>query len=123
MVYCRNKRDAETRKRGDTVMRDEFAGRRVTLSSERFCSRRPSEAAVVSRFGLSQHCGFTLIELVMTITVMTILTLGVMPLVKVSVKRQKEQQLRDALRQMRIAIDEFHRDTVGMPVSGIGGET
>ena len=46
--------------------------------------------------------GFTLIELVMTITVMTILTLGVMPLVKVSVKRQKEQQLRDALRQMRI---------------------
>jgi general secretion pathway protein G len=49
---------------------------------------------------------------------MTILTLGVIPLVKVSVRRQKEQQLRDALRQMRIAIDEFHRDTVGMNCSG-----
>jgi general secretion pathway protein G len=62
--------------------------------------------------------GFSLIELVITITVLTILTLGAMPLVKVSVKRQKEQQLRDSLRQMRIAIDEFHRDTVGMVCTG-----
>ena len=53
-------------------------------------------------------------ELVITITVLTILTMGVLPLVKVSVKRQKEQQLRDTLRQIRMAIDEFHRDTVGM---------
>jgi len=62
--------------------------------------------------------GFSLIELVITITVLTILTLGAMPLVKVSVKRQKEQQLRDSLRQIRIAIDEFHRDTVGMVCTG-----
>src|SRR5688572_29548610 len=66
--------------------------------------------------------GFSLIELVITITVLTILTLGVMPLVKVSVKRQKEQQLRDSLRQIRIAIDEFRRDTIGMVCTGaIGG--
>ncbi len=71
------------------------------------------------RVPFSSARGFTLIELVMTITVMTILTLGVIPLMKISVKRQKEQQLREALRQMRIAIDEFHRDTVGMPVTGI----
>jgi general secretion pathway protein G len=57
--------------------------------------------------------GFSLIELVITVTVLTIMTLGVMPLVKVSVKRQKEQQLRDSLRQIRLAIDEFRRDTVG----------
>jgi general secretion pathway protein G len=59
----------------------------------------------------------------MTITVMTILTLGIIPLMKVSVKRQKEQQLRDTLRQMRIAIDEFHRDTVGMPETSLEGAT
>lgn len=64
-----------------------------------------------------QH-GFSLIELVITVTVLTILTLGVMPLVKVSVRRQKEQRLRDSLRQMRMAIDEFHRDTVGMVCTG-----
>ena len=64
--------------------------------------------------------GFSLIELVITVTVLTILTLGAMPLVKVSVKRQKEQQLRDTLRQLRTAIDEFHRDTIGMICTGAG---
>ena len=63
--------------------------------------------------------GFSLIELVITITVLTILTLGVLPLVKVSVKRQKEQQLRETLRQIRMAIDEFHRDTIGMVCTGV----
>lgn len=64
--------------------------------------------------------GFTLIELVITITVLTILTMGVVPLLKLSVKRQKEQQLRAALREMRAAIDDFHRDTVDMNCSGVG---
>ena len=63
--------------------------------------------------------GFSLIELVITITVLTILTLGVLPLVKVSVKRQKEQQLRETLRQIRTAIDDFHRDTIGMVCTGV----
>jgi general secretion pathway protein G len=63
--------------------------------------------------------GFSLIELVITITVLTILTLGVLPLVKVSVKRQKEQELRETLRQIRTAIDEFHRDTIGMVCTGV----
>ena len=89
-------RNAESQGRGDLVTGVKVPGRRVPFSSAR---------------------GFTLIELVMTITVMTILTLGVIPLMKISVRRQKEQQLRDSLRQMRIAIDEFHRDTVGMPVT------
>jgi general secretion pathway protein G len=59
-------------------------------------------------------------------TVMTILTLAVIPMVKTSVRRQKEQRLRESLREIRDAIDEFHRDTVGMQcaaggVTGIGG--
>jgi general secretion pathway protein G len=62
--------------------------------------------------------GFSLIELMITVTVLTILTLGVLPLVKVSVKRQKEQQLRETLRQIRMSIDDFHRDTVGMVCTG-----
>ena len=62
--------------------------------------------------------GFSLIELVITLTVLTIMTLGVLPLVKISVKRQKEQELRETLRQIRTAIDEFHRDTIGMACTG-----
>src|SRR6266545_6637651 len=54
--------------------------------------------------------GFTLIELVITVAVLAILTLGVIPLVQVYVKRQKEEQLHAALREMREAIDQFHRE-------------
>src|SRR3569832_491794 len=68
---------------------------------------------------MKQQRGFSLIELMITVTVLTILTMGVLPLVKVAVKRQKEQQLRETLRQMRTAIDEFHRDTVGMVCTGV----
>jgi general secretion pathway protein G len=56
--------------------------------------------------------GFTLIELVITVAVLAILTLGVIPLVQVSVKRQKEEQLHEALREMREAIDQFHREAL-----------
>ena len=69
---------------------------------------------------MKKQDGFSLIELVITVTVLTILTLGALPLVKVSVKRQKEQQLRDTLRQLRSAIDEFHRDTMGINCAGGG---
>jgi general secretion pathway protein G len=71
----------------------------------------------------SSSGGWTLIELVIVITVMTVLTLGVVPVVKNSVRRQKEQQLREVLRDMREAIDEFRRDTVGMQctTTAVGG--
>jgi general secretion pathway protein G len=62
--------------------------------------------------------GWTLIELVITMTVMAVLALGVIPLVKSAVKRQKEQQLRESLREMREAISQFHRDTIGMVCQG-----
>src|SRR5712692_10407455 len=91
--------DAATWRRGDTVKVVRLTGHRVAASA-------------------SSEEGFTLIELVITIIVLTILSLGIIPLVKVSVKRQKEQQLRDALREMRLAIDEFHRDTFLMNCSG-----
>jgi general secretion pathway protein G len=68
---------------------------------------------------MQQQRGFSLMELVITITVLTIMTMGVLPLVKVAVRRQKEQQLRETLRQIRTAIDEFHRDTVGMVCTGV----
>lgn len=61
------------------------------------------------------EAGWTLIELVITLSVLTILTLGVIPLVKTSVKRQREQELREALREMRSAIEDFHRDALGGP--------
>jgi len=91
-------------RRGDSVSGVQTTDRRASLSTD--------------------ARGFSLIELVLTITIMTILTLGVVPLVKVSIKRQREQRLHDTLRQIRMAIDEFHRDTIGSPcVGGFQGGT
>jgi general secretion pathway protein G len=89
---------------------------------------RPSRRPRLSPFPLfpfsahrSSSAGWTLIELVVTVTVLSILTLGIVPLIKTSVKRQREQRLRDSLREMRQAIKEFHRDTVGIQCSGLSG--
>ncbi|HZH89348.1 MAG TPA: type II secretion system protein [Pyrinomonadaceae bacterium] len=59
--------------------------------------------------------GWTLIELVITMTVLAVLSMGVIPMVKTAVKRQREQQLRDSLREMREAIKDFHRDALNSP--------
>ncbi len=74
-------------------------------------STRHSFRATTRAARLPQR-GFTLIELVITVFVLAILTLGVIPLVQVSAKRQKEEQLRAALREMREAIDQFHREAL-----------
>lgn len=57
--------------------------------------------------------GYTLLELVITLIVLSILIVGTIPLAQNSVKRQKETRLRETLREMRSAIDEFKRDSVG----------
>ncbi len=54
-------------------------------------------------------------------TVLAILSVGIIPLVKTAVKRQREYQLRESLRSMREAIKEFKRDTVGMQNAAPGG--
>ena len=67
--------------------------------------------------------GFSLIELVITITVLAILTLGTVPLIQVTVKRQKEQELREDLREMREAIDQFHREALAGAQLQVPGTT
>ena len=57
--------------------------------------------------------GFTLLELIVTLSVLSVLVLGTIPLAQNAVKRQKELRLRESLRIMRNAIDEFKRDTIG----------
>ena len=62
--------------------------------------------------------GFTLFELVVTLTVLAIVLMGTIPLAHNSVVRQRELRLRETLRMMRNAIDEFKRDTVGACPAG-----
>lgn len=57
--------------------------------------------------------GFTLLELIITLSVLAVLVMGAIPLAQNSIKRDKEMRLRETLRQVRNAIDEFKRDTAG----------
>jgi prepilin-type N-terminal cleavage/methylation domain-containing protein len=60
-----------------------------------------------------ERAGYSLLELVITLTVLTILIMGTIPLAQNAYKRQKELRLRETLRLVRNAIDEFKRDTLG----------
>lgn len=72
--------------------------------------------------------GFTLIELMVTVTIVAILASVVVPLTQVSAQRSQEQELKLALRDIRRGIDAYkqavdagrvHRsiDTTGYPES------
>lgn len=54
-----------------------------------------------------KHRGFTLIELMIVVAIMAILATAALPLRELMVKREKEQELRVALRQIRTAIDAY----------------
>lgn len=55
--------------------------------------------------------GFTLIELMIVVAIMGILASAAMPLGEMVVKREKERELRIALRQIRTAIDAYKQAT------------
>ena len=56
---------------------------------------------------MKRTAGFTLLELIVTATVLLILASAVIPLAKNSLKREKELELRRDLREMRMAIDTY----------------
>jgi len=53
--------------------------------------------------------GFTLIELVITVAIVGILAMTAMPIIEVTAKRQKETELRAALREIRGGLDAYRR--------------
>lgn len=60
-------------------------------------------------FSSGQARGFTLLEMVVTLSVLALLTTAAIPIISTSVKRDKEIELRQNLRLIRQAIDEYKK--------------
>jgi general secretion pathway protein G len=54
-----------------------------------------------------REAGFSLIELIVATTILSILTLMALPLARVTIQREKERELRHDLWDMRDAIDRY----------------
>lgn len=61
------------------------------------------------RCATSRPAGFTLIEILVSLAILATMASVATPMLKVTVQRQKEQQLREGLRDMRRAIDAYKR--------------
>ena len=51
--------------------------------------------------------GLTLIELIVAVTLLSILSMAALPIARVQLLRERERELRRALREMRTAIDRY----------------
>lgn len=58
---------------------------------------------------MARATGFTLIELVITVAILGVLAAMAAPMLEVTLQRQKEAELRTALRQIRTAIDDYRQ--------------
>ncbi len=58
---------------------------------------------------LSLQSGFSLLEMVVTLTILSVLAGASYPLLRNAVKREREIELRDSLREIRQAIDAYKR--------------
>lgn len=70
--------------------------------------------------------GLTLIEMLVTLTIVSILAAMALPYAENAVRRGKEMELRQALRDIRGAIDRFHTDweigKIGKTVAGVSDD-
>ena len=65
------------------------------------------EALRVVRRALPREGGYSFVELIVVAAIVLVLATAVLPLSKVGIQRQKEVELRRALREMRTAIDRY----------------
>lgn len=73
------------------------------------CMTHPCEAGRCRTRRLIKCSGFTLIELMVSLAIIAIMASVATPMVQLTLQRQKEQQLREQLRDIRRAIDSYKK--------------
>jgi general secretion pathway protein G len=69
------------------------------------------------------HCGFTLVELLITVAIVGTLASIAMPMAELVVQRNKEEELQSGLRQIRSAIDAYKQAADEGHVTKLVGES
>lgn len=65
------------------------------------------------------EAGFTLVEVLVTLVILAILASAALPYAEVTIRRQQELELRRSLREIRTAIDQFHRHWEQGRIAGV----
>jgi general secretion pathway protein G len=74
--------------------------------------------------GSGRHAsGFTLIELIITVTIVALLAGAAVPLAELAVKRTREHELQSALRQIREGIDAYKRAWDDKKIARVANES
>lgn len=60
---------------------------------------------------MAKNRGFTFIELMMTLAIMGVLALVAVPMMELTIQREKEKELRSALMKIREALDAYKKAT------------
>ncbi|MGH9832842.1 MAG: type II secretion system protein [Blastocatellia bacterium] len=67
-----------------------------------------SKGLFFARRSVPAESGFTLLELIITLAIITVLALGTIPVARNLIKREREKELRRTLREIRTAIDAYY---------------
>ena len=81
----------------------EESRKRIRNAMKRIAKYRPN----TSRRYRSSEAGLTLLELIIACSILMILSTAAMPLVRITIVRSREAELRRDLREMRNAIDHY----------------